>query len=460
MHLLDLPVELMHMVLLQAVISRGVKRALRLKLVCKQFYNCLQPALFESKLLDDFSVIPRYRDLNFMELWYIRKQYGAVGLWHSYLVYRVQNESGTGVRRLLEIRHLAEDLCRRTEVGYLETVNTLCWLALERYVGMQGYQEDHVHDSDKLNSGQSLLSVVAYLGYLPLAKQLLSEGHCPTTSSHLFPSPMQLAAWAGNIEMLKLFQEYLPEFENIPSEPNSWRAKTGPGSIKGASSRGDMDILHLAIYPPSRATPDSKDFAGYPYGHVDPCSKQGRDLQSALLCAKTPVAFQCIEAFFEDSKLDKQYLLVHYAELGNVDMVRYLLDQGADINGGEKLNCNPLSCAARYWHEDVVDLLLECGADPNYQTLQQRGSPLRAAAMSGSLTMVRKLMDHGARLTDNEWWPLFEALQLEHTTMATLLLDLNIGDAAARSQVLKKTLDLGLESMAELLQQQDVSLQS
>ncbi|KAI2781573.1 ankyrin [Daldinia loculata] len=460
MHILDLPVELMHMVLLQAVISRGVIRGLRLKLVCKLFYNCLQPALFESRLLDDFSIIPRYNDLDFMELWYIRKQYEAADLCHSYLVYRVKGENDPNVRCFVEIRHLAESICRQTQGEYIEMVDTLCWLALERYVGMQGCREDRPHDSDTPNLGQNLFGAAAYLDNLPLARQLLSDGHCPTVNNQVIPSPMQLAAWAGNADMLRFLQEYLPDSENIPFDADSWRGKTGPGSIKGASIGGDMNILRLAIYPPSRMTPDSKDFAGYLFGQVDPHSKQGRDLRSALLCAKTPETFQYIQTFFQDPGLDNRFLLLRYAELGNVDIVRYLLDAGADINGGGRLNCNPLSCAARYWHEDMVDLLLKRGADPNYQTMQQRGSPLRAAAMSGSMTIVRKLINSGTKPIDNDWWPLFEAVRLEHTAMVRLLLDLNIGDAAARSQILELALDLGLDSMVQLFQHRGINLPS
>ncbi|KAI8961586.1 ankyrin [Daldinia sp. FL1419] len=393
-----------------------------------------------------------------MELWYIRKQYGAADLWHSYLVYRVLNESDFTIHCFVEIRYLANCLCRQTQAEYKAVINILCWLVLERYVGMQGYREDGVHDGNTRNLGQNLLSVAAYLDNLPLARQLLSDGYHPTTDSNIIPSPIQLAAWAGNIDMLKLFQEHLPDFESIPSEHDSWRGKTGPGSIKGASMRGDLDILHLVIYPPSRATSDSEDFAGYPVGQVDPRSKQGRDLQSALLCARTLETFQYIRRFFQDLEFDNQTLLVHYAELGNVDIVRYLLDEGADVNGGGRLNCNPLSCAARYWHEDVVDLLLERGADPNYRIMQQRGSPLRGAATGGSISIMRKLINSGAKVVDNDWSPLFEATRLEHTAMVTLLLDLNIGDATARSQVLELTSDLGLDSMVQLLKQRGIRL--
>ncbi|KAI0119387.1 ankyrin [Daldinia grandis] len=356
-----------------------------------------------------------------MELWYIRKQHGAADLWHFYFAYRVRNENDPNVRCFVEIRHLAESLCHQTQAEYIEMVNTLCWLALERYVGMQGYREGRPQDGDTPNLRQNLLGVAAYLDNLPLARQLLSDGHCPVVSNHAVPSPMQLAAWAGNADMLRLLQEYLPDFENIPFEADSWRGKTGPGSIKGASVRGDMNILRLAIYPPSRATPDNKDFAGYSFGRVDPHSKQGRDLQSTLLCAKTPETFQYIQTFFQDPGLDSRFLLVRYPELGNVDMR---------------------------------------GADPNYQTMQQRGSPLRAAAMSGSMTIMCKLINSGAKPIDNDWWPLFEAVRLEHTAMVRLLLDLNIGDVAARSRILELTLDLGLDSMAQLLQHQGIRLPS
>jgi hypothetical protein len=47
---------------------------------------------------------------------------------------------------------------------------------------------------------------------------------------------MQLAAWAGNAEMLRLFQEHLSEFEETPPhyplDHHNWRGKIGPGSIR------------------------------------------------------------------------------------------------------------------------------------------------------------------------------------------------------------------------------------
>jgi hypothetical protein len=41
MNILDLPIDIIHNILLEAVISRGVTRALRLKLVCSMFKSSL-----------------------------------------------------------------------------------------------------------------------------------------------------------------------------------------------------------------------------------------------------------------------------------------------------------------------------------------------------------------------------------------------------------------------------------
>ncbi|KAH6718814.1 ankyrin repeat-containing domain protein [Leptodontidium sp. MPI-SDFR-AT-0119] len=451
MDFLGLPQDLCHKILLHAVISRGVTRALRLKLVCKRFRTLLRPALFESRLLDDFCVDARIGStLEFMEHWYIRKIYGAQELWHSYLLYRVQNETGPGVGRFVEIQQLANTLCQLTEAELKPTLEILCWLALERgsrapgHLQAWGFQDP----VDRIpNPGLNLLSAVAYFGHIDLARNLLSEGHCPTRDNYLFPSPMQLAAWAGNADMLRLFQEHLPDFEYVTPHDSrwwlKWRGKTGPGSIKGAVMLGDMNMIRLAIYPPSRSGHDNTDFAGQTFGHVDPLSETGIDLHMSIYCVRTWDAFQYIDTFFAESFLSSEEecvrLLAHHTELGNMDM------------GGEKSSHNPLIIASRYGHEDVVDLLLQRGADPEYSRLQASGSPLCAAASGGSMNIVRKLLDHGASLEHSCWEPLHIAIRLEHTAMVKLFLDLGDLTDRERERLLRQAANQGLESMTLLI---------
>lgn len=169
-----------------------------------------------------------------MQDWRIRKHYGAEKLLHSYLAYRVRNETDPLVGKYVEIRQVATELCSHTEADYEATLDALCWLALERVDHMPGYRQywmRNIRDShrcDESNPGLNLLSAAAHFGYMPLAKQLLQNGHCPTSTNQLFPSPIFLAAFAGNVDMLKLFQEYLPEFKDEDYLHEQWEG------IKGA----------------------------------------------------------------------------------------------------------------------------------------------------------------------------------------------------------------------------------
>jgi hypothetical protein len=56
----------------------------------------------------------------------------------------------------------------------------------------------------------------------------------------LFSSPMKLAAWAGNAQMLEIFQDHVPEMEGFDPAlvfNYNWRGKVGPASISGAAIR-------------------------------------------------------------------------------------------------------------------------------------------------------------------------------------------------------------------------------
>src|SRR5437764_3870342 len=60
--------------------------------------------------------------------------------------------------------------------------------------------------------------------------------------------------------------------------------------------------------------------------------------------------------------------LLWAAEHGYTDLVRFLLDHGADIEDRADEGESPLMLAAFGGHRDTVQLLLDRGADPNYVT--------------------------------------------------------------------------------------------
>ncbi len=104
--------------------------------------------------------------------------------------------------------------------------------------------------------------------------------------------------------------------------------------------------------------------------------------------------------------------LLASARAGSVAAVRLLLTRGVDVNAAETFQkTTALMYAAAEGHLDVVDLLLEAGADPNRQghvtSLTERHNAdhpsggltaLMLAARNGSDALVRRLVARGANV--------------------------------------------------------------
>ncbi|XDD46598.1 ankyrin repeat domain-containing protein [Leptospira sp. WS39.C2] len=61
------------------------------------------------------------------------------------------------------------------------------------------------------------------------------------------------------------------------------------------------------------------------------------------------------------------YTLLHYAaELGNVDLTKFLIAKGASLNVPMKDGTTPLATAIGFSKNEIIKLLLEEGVDPNY----------------------------------------------------------------------------------------------
>ena len=79
-----------------------------------------------------------------------------------------------------------------------------------------------------------------------------------------------------------------------------------------------------------------------------------------------------------------------------LEIVQLLLDHGADIDAMDEDHCTPLIIASRDGHFEVVELLIELGANVN--TRGDFGmTPLRAAKFSANHELVQLLQKYGAR---------------------------------------------------------------
>jgi ankyrin repeat protein len=81
---------------------------------------------------------------------------------------------------------------------------------------------------------------------------------------------------------------------------------------------------------------------------------------------------------------------------GNLSMVRYLLHLGVPVQRPNIFFETPLVMACRGLHHDVVDLLLEHRANPNFSGHSAMPVlPLHESTTAGDLTLTRKLLARG-----------------------------------------------------------------
>ncbi|KAL9083045.1 MAG: hypothetical protein Q9159_006024 [Coniocarpon cinnabarinum] len=122
---------------------------------------------------------------------------------------------------------------------------------------------------------------------------------------------------------------------------------------------------------------------------------------------------------------DGETALMRFIRRRNVPVIKSLIRQGArhtyqTSKNGER---TPLVYASEQGYEDIVKLLLEAGADVNFQT-SFKDSPLSIAARHGHLEVVRLLLDHGANVSSENVGaetPLLEACNNGHDAIGELL---------------------------------------
>ena len=81
---------------------------------------------------------------------------------------------------------------------------------------------------------------------------------------------------------------------------------------------------------------------------------------------------------------------------GHTQVVRVLLDNGADVNGKTANQATALIAASLYGHKEIVELLLAKGADVNVKGGKNSETALIAASRQGGKEIVQLLLAKGA----------------------------------------------------------------
>jgi len=112
---------------------------------------------------------------------------------------------------------------------------------------------------------------------------------------------------------------------------------------------------------------------------------------------------------------------------GNMEVVRYLIERGADINAKSCEGSTAIMPAVHRNRADIVGLLISKGAKVNYAIeTGYKFTPLQLACQLGHVEIVKCLLDAGARVnvtaTDGST-PLISAAFKGHHDVVQMLLD-------------------------------------
>ncbi|CAE7032713.1 Arp [Pyrenophora teres f. teres] len=150
---------------------------------------------------------------------------------------------------------------------------------------------------------------------------------------------------------------------------------------------------------------------------------------------------------------DTNDLIYQASSLGLKDVVKLLLDQDININGGHGDLGNALVEACGLRHKAIVTLLLNHGADPNSE--HDGRTALGEAVYMGQKEIVKLLLDRGAAVNEGDGYSsaLESASSLGDKEMVTVLLDRGapVNNTDGNSQPLILAIMCGYREIVSLL---------
>jgi ankyrin repeat protein len=210
---------------------------------------------------------------------------------------------------------------------------------------------------------------------MSLARQAVAAGADASQMNRDGATPLMLAAESATPELVELFLQQ--------SATVNEQDKRGMTALMYGARGGEKQLGQVAILLEGGADPQLQD-------------KDGKD---ALAYASASGATQIVQLLLKQNSSAGQpsQAIIEAAESGNVEMVKLLVSQGANVNGRDKEGRTALYCASLNGHPEVVRILLKNGADPNISDDQHK-APLHCVGWCGNLEIARLLIKAGADL--------------------------------------------------------------
>ncbi|GAB0092386.1 Ankyrin repeat [Sergentomyia squamirostris] len=256
------------------------------------------------------------------------------------------------------------------------------------------------------DDGESLLSLACSAGYYELAQVLLAmSAQVEDRGQKNDCTPLMEAASAGHVDIIKLLISH-------GADVNA-QSSTGNTPLMYACAGGHVAAVRELLAHGANVEDHNEN------GHTP--------LMEAASAGHVEVAKILLEhgaGINTHSNEFKESALTLACYKGHLDMVRFLLEAGADQEHKTDEMHTALMEASMDGHVEVARLLLDSGAQVNMPT-DSFESPLTLAACGGHVDLAMLLIERGANIeevNDEGYTPLMEAAREGHEEMVALLL--------------------------------------
>ncbi|CAG2162007.1 unnamed protein product, partial [Oppiella nova] len=253
--------------------------------------------------------------------------------------------------------------------------------------------------------GESFLSFACSSGHYELAKQLLVARANVEDRGLKDTTPLMDAANGGHLEIVELLIKHNAEVNAQTSQGNT--------PLMFACAGGHEEVVKLLLKNGANVEDHNEN------GHTP--------LMEAASAGHVTVATILVEhgaSINTHSNEYKESALTLACYKGHLEMVRFLLEAGADQEHKTDEMHTALMEASMDGHVEVARLLLDSGAQVNMPA-DSFESPLTLAACGGHVELAMLLLERGANIeevNDEGYTPLMEAAREGHEEMVALLL--------------------------------------
>ncbi|KAI1847943.1 hypothetical protein JX266_006056 [Neoarthrinium moseri] len=429
MHLFSCPPELIELIFSQIVLSRVMPRVMRLRLVSRQFKEGIDDAVRRLRLFSQLLDTP------FSAQYFLRSRrpspHNKLAYIDSYLVHQALRARSV-TSPLGRIRHAAHALCEEVGDTSMEAVlactGSLIGLAATAH-SRELLQEPECECSQS-DLEADLCVAAIYLGPKAYIERLIADGaqFCNedrrrNVRSSIFGDSFHVATVRGSLDIIKLLLSCNSEYRETGTPLFVHQREI----LFSAADQDHRECLDFALGSGAFKIPEEET------------QRMSRGsvviLRSALSATPWPAAYERIAAMlgprdemFDPLLREPAVWLARKAGSGRSEMVRYFLEKGAkpnhvnshrDTTDRRSYKYKPLLTAARKGHVDIVKLLLDAGADPNWYAPQD--SALMGAVWHGTTAVVQLLLDHGADVNEGYPPPIVLAVFKERLDLFRLL---------------------------------------